>query len=193
MKTWDGRSSAGRTGRHGCYGPGEEADIEDAARVAAQLGIPFHILDLSREFASEVLADFSRRYRAGLTPNPCVRCNRYVKFGLIPARLKAAGIPFDAFATGHYAAIDYDPLRARHILKRGADHRKDQSYFLYLLTQEQLSSTIFPLAARTKAEVRRIAQDLGLPGAERPETQDFYEGRHEDLFERPARPGPACS
>ena len=193
MKTWDGRPSATGTGRHGCYGPGEEADIADAARVAAHLGIPFHILDLSREFTSEVLADFSRQYRSGLTPNPCVRCNRYVKFGLIPARLKAAGIPFDAFATGHYATIDTDPLRARHILKRGADRRKDQSYFLYLLTQDQLSSTIFPLGDRTKSEVRRIARDLGLPVAERPESQDFYEGRHADLFEQPARPGPILS
>ncbi|MDH4258354.1 MAG: 7-cyano-7-deazaguanine synthase, partial [Candidatus Aminicenantes bacterium] len=140
---------------------------EDAHRVAVSLGISHYLVDFRKSFEKRVIADFCEEYSQGRTPNPCVRCNRYIKFDVLLRRLKA----FDAdyIATGHHARVEYDSQRRRYILKKGKDRHKDQSYFLYLLNQEQLSRTLLPIGDFTKAEVREIAHDLDLPVARRPE------------------------
>ncbi len=190
MRTWDGRPLADEPGRHGCYGPGEIEDVAEAARIATHLGIPLEVLDLSSEYTALVLARCTREYLAGRTPNPCVFCNRVIKFELIPARLRQMGIAFDRFATGHYAVVEQDPASGRWLLRRGRDRDKDQSYFLYQLTQDLLAGTLFPLGLYTKAEVRRQAAELGLPVAARAESQDFVAGGYGALFTSPGRPGP---
>jgi tRNA-uridine 2-sulfurtransferase len=190
MRIWDGRPLPVKAVRHGCYGPGEEEDVADAAQVAAFLKIPFHVVDLAREYNAEILNYCSRQYCAGKTPNPCVLCNRTMKFERIPAWLRSRGIAIEYFATGHYATIEHDAARGRYLLKKGRDLEKDQSYFLYLLTQEHLAATLFPLGSYRKAEVRGIAARLGLPVAQKPESQDFVAGGYHALFECPPRPGP---
>jgi len=190
MRIWDGRPLAAEGGKHACYGPGEEEDIADAQRIAEFLGIPFHVVNLVEEYNKRILNFCARLYHAGLTPNPCVYCNKLVKFGRIPARLRDLGVEVDRFATGHYARISYDESSKRYLLQKAADPRKDQSYFLYLLTQEQLSATLLPLGGYSKEEIRRYAAELGLPVAEKPESQDFVAGGYRQLFGSGARPGP---
>jgi len=189
MRIWDGRPMAAETDRHACYGPGEEADLRDAARIAERLGIPLVILDLASDYNAEILDLCTRTYLEGRTPNPCVHCNPRMKFGRIPARLRALGVAFDAFATGHYAIVERDPAQDRWLLRRGRDLGKDQSYFLYQLTQDQLASARFPLGALTKSEVRERARELGLPVAEKPESQDFIAGGYDAIFPAPDEPG----
>lgn len=150
MKIWEGEAFRGEIRRHGCYGPGEERDIEDARRVAEILGVPFHVLDLKREYKSQVLDYLCREYLSGRTPNPCIRCNRRVKFDALGKRARDSGIEFDYFATGHYAQVEYDESRRRYLLKKAKDLRKDQSYFLFSLSQEQLRCSLFPLATIPK-------------------------------------------
>jgi len=190
MRIWDGRPMPGEGGRHGCYGPGEAEDVAEAERIAAHLGIPLHVIDLAREYNDVVLARCARQYLAGLTPNPCVHCNRLMKFELIPARLRQMGVSFDRFATGHYAVVERDETRGRYVLRRGRDRDKDQSYFLYQLTQDLLAQTLLPLGRYTKTEIRRRAVELGLSVAEKPESQDFVSGGYGVLFASPGRPGP---
>ena len=174
MKLWDGPAS--RTGgRHGCYGPGEEEDIEDARQVAAKLGIPFYVIDLSAEYRSEVLDYFRSEYRLGRTPNPCSRCNRMVKFGTLVKKAHEHGITFDYFATGHYAKVERVESDGRYVLKKAKDPGKDQSYFLALLSQEQLACSLFPLGDRTKGEVRDLAVGFGLAVARKQDSQDFVD------------------
>jgi tRNA-specific 2-thiouridylase len=129
-------------------------------------------------------------YRAGRTPNPCVRCNRRIKFGGLVEAARRTGLEFDAFATGHYARVERDPASGRFLLKKGLDPAKDQSYFLHRLTQEQLAGVVFPLGEWTKDRVREKARSLGLSVAERPESQDFLETGAADLRGGEARPGP---
>lgn len=193
MKIWDGRALDAEPGRHACYGPGEAEDLADAERIAGHLEIPLHVIDLAAEYSEQILARCRREYRAGLTPNPCVHCNRLMKFELIPARLRAAGIPVDRFATGHYARIARDDSRGRLLLLRGVDPEKDQSYFLYQLTQALLSQTLFPLGEMTKDEIRRLARERDLPVAEKAESQDFVSGGYGTIFGSPGRPGPILS
>ncbi|MGO0123563.1 tRNA 2-thiouridine(34) synthase MnmA [Desulfothermobacter acidiphilus] len=151
---------------------GEE---EKAVEVAQRLGIAHWTVDLREPFRQEVILPFVRAYLSGLTPNPCVWCNHKLKFGLLLERARALGADF--FATGHYARAFFDPARNRYLLARGRDRRKDQSYFLYLLTQSQLAYTLFPLGDRSKAENLELIRRLGLPT--RPESQDvcFLRGR----------------
>lgn len=193
MRTWDGSVPMPASDRPGCFGPGEAQDIEAARDIAARLGIPLHVIDLAEEYKAEVLEYFRQEYLAGRTPNPCVRCNRQVKFGLLLERARRAGCAFDRFATGHYARVAFDPHRRRHVLMRGRDPRKDQSYFLSHLDQAQLAQLLFPLGEMDKDQVRRIAADLGwtdLLG--KPESQDFIESDSYGVLFRPedARPGP---
>jgi tRNA-specific 2-thiouridylase len=190
MRTWDGRRMADEPGRHGCYGPGEVEDVDAAERIAAHLDVPVHVLDLSGEYNTLVLDRCTGQYLAGLTPNPCVHCNRVMKFELIPARLRRMGIAFDRFATGHYAMVEQDATSGRFLLRRGRDRDKDQSYFLYQLTQDLLAQTLLPLGPYTKAEIRSRAADLELPVADKPESQDFVSGGYGALFTSPGRPGP---
>jgi tRNA-specific 2-thiouridylase len=152
-------------------------DLWDARRVATQLGIPYYVLNLEKDFEQTVVAPFVSTYLRGETPSPCILCNNYVKFHHLMER--AAGIGADRVATGHYARVKFDPALDRWLLLRGRDPKKDQSYFLFGLTQEQLAKTIFPLGDLTKTEVREIARRAGLPTAEKAESQEicFVEGR----------------
>ena len=131
-------------------------DGSDARAVASLLGFPFYDMDLSPEFRATVIDYFIREYEAGRTPNPCVFCNRRIKFGAMWDAARKLGA--DYLATGHYAKIRQDPATGRHLLCRGADRSKDQSYFLCRLTQEQLSRTLFPLGDLEKPAVRALAE-----------------------------------
>jgi tRNA-specific 2-thiouridylase len=174
MKTFDPSMPLTESVRHACYGPGEEEDVKAAAAVCNRLGIPFHVLDMKEEFRDHVLAYFRREYLAGRTPNPCIVCNQRIKFGFLLEKAKEAGIDFEFFATGHYARITKSG--SRYLLKRAATLSKDQTYFLYTLTQEQLSHTLFPVGGYTKPQVREMARSLGLETADRSESQDFVSG-----------------
>lgn len=143
--------------------------VDDARRVCDRLGIPHHVLDYASALEEKVIEPFIAEYARGRTPNPCVNCNRYLKFGALLDKAKA--MEFDYLATGHYAAIDKDGTRC--LLKRPHDRRKDQTYFLYHVAQERLTSILFPLAPYTKEEVRAIAEKAGLPVAAKPESQDI--------------------
>ncbi|HLI25937.1 MAG TPA: tRNA 2-thiouridine(34) synthase MnmA [Chloroflexota bacterium] len=145
--------------------------VEDARRVAAQLGIPYYVLNFREVFRRTVMANFAAEYARGRTPNPCVRCNQFVKFDALLAR--AAALDADYVATGHYARIDRDPASGRWRLRKAVDRHKDQSYVLYVLSQERLARTLFPLGERAKAEVRALAARLGLVTATKPESQEI--------------------
>lgn len=174
MEIFDGSISIDESAKHACYGPGEEEDVEAAASVCQTLGIPFHVIDLKKEYKSHVLDYFREEYLAGRTPNPCIVCNQKLKFGFLLERAKKIGLDFEMFATGHYAQI----MKSgdRFLLKKALDQSKDQTYFLYALSQKQFSETIFPLGSHTKEQVRQIAASLGLVTAIRPESQDFIAG-----------------
>jgi tRNA-specific 2-thiouridylase len=188
MKLWDGPSSSSVGGRHGCYGPGEEEDIEDARQVAARLGIPLLVIDLSAEYRTEVLDYFRSEYRSGRTPNPCSRCNRSIKFGTLVKKVRESGT-FDYFATGHYAKVQRRESDRRYLLRKGKDLGKDQSYFLALLSQDQLSHALFPLGDYMKTEVRALAEKFDLPVARKAESQDFVDTGC-DLATDTMNPGP---
>lgn len=145
-------------------------DMEDARRVAETLDIPFYVLNTEKTFDSNVVDYFVGEYMQGRTPNPCVMCNSRVKFNHLFR--KAMDMGADAVATGHYAKISHEPSLG-YCLWKSSDQQKDQTYFLFNLTQQQLSKTIFPLGNITKSEVRRIAADLGLPVAEKPDSQEI--------------------
>jgi tRNA-specific 2-thiouridylase len=168
---------------------------EDANRVASVLGIPHFVVDFRREFEKSVIDDFCLEYRRGRTPNPCIRCNRFIKFDLFFERARRLGAEF--IATGHYARIDFDPSTGRRLLKKGLDAAKDQSYFLYSLTQTELSRTLFPVGGHTKDEIRRLAAGLGLPVAQKKESQEIcfipdndYPAFLKNRFPEAFRPGP---
>ena len=144
--------------------------IDDARRVAWQLGIPHYVLDFRAEFENRVISYFCREYHAGRTPNPCIACNRYLKFGTLLH--KARGLGADYLATGHYARIERDD-DGRWQLRTAADASKDQTYALYQMTQQQLEHTLFPLGEYRKQEVRRIARQADLTVAEKAESQEI--------------------
>ena len=142
---------------------------QDAEAVAARLGIPFYVFDLSERFRKAVMDDFVGCYERGLTPNPCIVCNRYLKFGAFLDIAREMGC--DCVVTGHYAKIEEE--NGRFLLKKAADEAKDQTYFLYTLTQEQLAHTRFPLGELTKAEARAIAEEQGFINAKKRDSQDI--------------------
>ncbi len=148
------------------------AEMEtEAKRVADNLGISHYVFDLREVFDRQVVADFCREYNQGRTPNPCVRCNKYIKFGAFLERTKQMGADF--VATGHYAKIEYQKTTGRYLLQKASDRKKDQSYFLAMLTQDQLRNILLPLAQLTKQQVRKIAEDLRLPVSNKPESQEI--------------------
>ncbi len=160
--------------KHACYGPGEVEDIKVAESVCKKLNIPHYVIDLREEYRNCVIDHFRNEYLAGKTPNPCIVCNQRLKFGFLLEKAKLTGVNFEFFATGHYARIERSA--GRFLLKRATDLSKDQTYFLYALTPEQLSRTIFPLGNYKKRQVREIARSLGLLTAESIESQDFISG-----------------
>lgn len=145
-------------------------DVPDAARVAAKLGIPYEVLDLREEFRQRVIDYFVAEYAAGRTPNPCIRCNSLIKFGLLLSHAEALGA--DLLATGHYVRVTRDQAGGCE-LRTGADPGKDQSYFLFALTPEQLAKTCFPVGMLAKREVRELAASFGLPVPKEHESQEI--------------------
>lgn len=163
-----------------CYSD-ETLNIASAKKVAEELNIPFYVIDCKDKYQEIVLDNFKTEYVSGRTPNPCVICNALVKFGILPKLAKESGLEFDKFATGHYARVVEE--NGRFYLKRGLATNKDQSYFLYKLTQEQLSQIIMPLGEYTKEEIREIAKKYNLEVYDRPDSQDFYDGDYNELLD----------
>lgn len=145
--------------------------VEDARRVAGRLDIPYYVMNFRRTFEEKVINYFMAEYLSGRTPNPCIACNRYVKFDSLLQKAVALGA--DYVATGHYARLFFDQAGGRHLIRRAVDARKDQTYVLYNLTQEQIARTLMPLGAYTKEEVRRMAAERDLPVADKPESQEI--------------------
>ena len=173
MQLWNQRRLAGREGM-------PEAvqgrccsldDVYDARRVAETIGVPYYVVNHQQRFEEDVVRPFVREYLSGRTPIPCSLCNNHLKFDqlLIVARQIGANM----LATGHYARVEFDQGRGRWLLRRPADLSKDQTYFLFGLTQDQLSRTLFPLGEMTKPEVRELARKLGLALAEKPDSQEI--------------------
>ena len=146
-------------------------DIGSAQAVCHHLGISHRMIDAQAEFSQVVIQNFISEYRCGRTPNPCIKCNDLVKFQLLLDYARSNR--FDYLATGHYARIEQDAAASRFLLKKGTDAGKDQSYFLYRLTREQMKHILFPLGALRKTDVRTIARERALPAAERPESQEI--------------------
>lgn len=146
-------------------------DAEDARSVADSLGIPFYVFNFSDEFETQVIERFINAYQNGATPNPCIDCNRYMKFEKLFRRAKE--IDMDYIVTGHYARIEHDSETGRTLLKKAVDKFKDQSYVLYSMTQEQLSRTLLPLGGLRKSEIRDIAAEQGLVNANKRDSQDI--------------------
>lgn len=160
MRLWGGESDTG------CC---SVADVDDARRVAQQLGIDHVVFNFTEEFAGRVVEPYVDAHRHGVTPNPCIECNRHIKFDRLAERAELLG--FDALATGHHARV-VRGVDGRPRLGRGVDRAKDQSYVVHMLTAEQLGRTLFPVGTLTKDEVRRRAESLGLRTAAKPDSQD---------------------
>ena len=158
----------GQSGFHTCC---SEKDIEDAAEVAFALDIPYEVLDFTADFREQIIEKFVRVYEAGGTPNPCIDCNKYMKFNHLLNWAQAHGMEY--VVTGHYARVEQDPDTGRWLLKKGLDEGKDQSYVLYNLTQQQLAHVRLPLGALHKTEVRAIAEQHHFINARKHDSQDI--------------------
>lgn len=189
MKLWDGTPFRVK-GHHACYGPDEDEHINDARLIAERLGIPFFVIDLSREYKWTILDYFRDEYMKGRTPNPCIRCNQRIKFKALLEKAQRSGIVFHYFATGHYAKVEYSEMHKRYLLRKGKDVKKDQSYWLAFLSQQQLSKVLLPLGERTKEQVRQLAMDFGLGTYNKQDSQDFFSGDYQELLNEPDEPGP---
>ena len=186
MKLWRGMYRGGT--RDACFGPGEAEDIDRARDLAKSLGIGYAVFDCGEAYGRAVIACCRETTLRGETPNPCVMCNAALKFGLLPQMARAGGLAFDRYATGHYARI-VETADGRLAVRRAADEKKDQSYFLYRLSQEQLAGVLFPLGELTKGEVRQIAAAHGLAAADKADSQDFYSGEKDELIGAPPKAG----
>jgi len=160
---------AGESERYGrCCSP---EDFRDARRVAEAMGFPHYVLDLEEEFRRQVLEPFAEDYAAGRTPSPCIRCNTFMKFDTLVGRARAVGA--ESVATGHYAILEDDPRTGRRVLRQAVDRDKDQSYFLFDLSDEQRKRAEFPLGRLRKEEVRELAREWGLSTADKAESMDL--------------------
>lgn len=187
MAIWDGQYKS--TGKHACYGSDEEEEIRGAREVAEKLDIPYHVFNCSAEYKQAVLDYFKSEYLAGRTPNPCIQCNQHIKFGMLPAMATKAGIQFNYFATGHYARVSFSEKYQRYILEKAADLKKDQTYFIHRLSQEQLKQCLFPIGGFNKPEIKELARKVGITTEDLEESQDFYAGDYKDLLDVQESPG----
>ncbi len=174
LQLWDQTRLAGRHGIPDAPKAGRCCsldDVYDARRVAEHLGIPYYVVNQQERFEADVVRPFVAEYLAGRTPIPCSLCNNHLKFDQLLKTARSIGA--SRIATGHYAVNEFDPSRGRWILKRPADRSKDQTYFLFGLTQGQLAQTLFPLGSLSKPEVRQLAREHGLALAEKPDSQEI--------------------
>lgn len=191
MSIWDGKIPEIKTDkpiRESCYGPGEEENIAECKKFCEEQNIPYYVIDVKETYQKEVLDYFKSEYRAGRTPNPCIRCNRFIKFGALLAGIQKLDIHFDYFCTGHYAKIvtpesglfgtDEKPF----MVAGATDQTKDQTYFLYRIPSEILKKVRFPLATKKKSDVFEIAKKVGLKAADREESQDFIGPEYFDMI-----------
>lgn len=170
------------------------ADVEDARSVAYKLGFDHHVFNFGAHFQRDVIGRFTEGYAKGQTPNPCIDCNRYIKFSRLLERAQLLGM--DYIATGHYARVGFDEKSGRYLLKKAKDTTKDQTYVLYAMTQKELAATLFPLGDLCKSEVRKLAEDGGLINAAKPDSQDIcfvkdgdYAGFLEKVMGQSSAPG----
>ena len=180
MKIYDGEI---KTIANSCYGTDKKKELEDAKKVCADADVEFHLIDLSKEYDEIVFQKFKNLYLSGKTPNPCVICNKFIKFGLLPQTARKQGIVFDKFATGHYAKNELNENTGRFELKKGKNPKKDQTYFLYKLSQDELKNILFPLGNFEKEEVRAYAKNHNIITASKTDSQDFYKGDFSELFD----------
>jgi len=188
MKTWSGRYDFTGKKIHGCYTPEEDNQIARIKKIADIIGIKHYTIDVAVEYQNEVLDYFISEYHSGRTPNPCLKCNAAIKFGSLQRKARENGIDFDIFATGHYVNLDNNES-GRCYFRQAKDLKKDQSYFLAFLKQEQLKSVIFPLGNYYKHEVKEIGNALKLGLDSNRESQDFLGGEYSRLIEG-CKPGP---
>ena len=203
MSIWDGsvveiKNTTGRTRiREACYGPGEEENIEECKKFCSEHGIEYHVVDVSKIYKEKVLEYYKKEYRSGRTPNPCIICNRNIKFGAMLDAVSKLGIDFDYFCTGHYAKIVrptagiFGTNERPCMVSSATDASKDQTYFLYRIPSQVLEKVRFPLAEMKKSEVFDLARRAGIEAADREESQDFVGEEYRDaLFaDRPSIPG----
>ena len=157
--------------------------------IGATMSIWHIVVDCREQYRQIVLKNFRNEYKSGRTPNPCVICNSNIKFQVLPTAARQSGIKFDKFATGHYARLRHNDTTGLYQILRGVDDKKDQSYFLYRLSQEQLSGIMLPLGNKTKTEIRALAKLAGLSISDKPDSQDFYSGALNDVLQFPPHQG----
>lgn len=182
MMLWNGDKRAPLSGS--CYGPYQEKVVEECKKYAKEIGIEHYAFNVSEDFQKKVIDYVIESYKMGFTPNPCIMCNSHIKFAALFDAMENIGLKFDKFATGHYAGIKYDEQTKRYLLLRGKNLIKDQSYFLYRLTQKQLSKIMFPMYENTKEETREMARKFKLEVADKNESQDFFAGEYHRLFDK---------
>lgn len=200
MSIWDGKIPEVKTNhpmREACYGPGEEENIEECQKFCNEHKIEYHVIDAKKQYSKMVLDYFKNEYRSGRTPNPCIMCNRNIKFGAMLDGVKDLGIDFDYFCTGHYAKIVrptegvFGSDKRPCMIAGATDVSKDQTYFLNRIPSETLEKVRFPLAQMKKSEVFELAKKANLEAANREESQDFVGEEYFDMIfsDKPSVPG----
>lgn len=200
MSLWDGslpEIKSDKPIKEACYGPGEEENIEECQKFCAAHGIEYHVIEVKDDYKQKVLEYFKAEYRAGRTPNPCIQCNRYIKFGALLDGISNISIKYDYFCTGHYAKIVrpesgiFSSSEKPCMIATAADISKDQTYFLYRIPSSVLEKVRFPLATMKKSEVFELARRANLEAANREESQDFIGEEYFDMLfkDKPSVPG----